>query len=259
MKVGRFLFSYFKHLVTARNTKGFGVHSPFVYQFIRFVLYEKHYFYAFTGIEALRKELKRDRRIIGIKDFGTGADRFESVGSIVKRSAKPAKYGKLLFRIAHYFKSRQVLELGTSIGLTTSYLATSSSGIQCVTFEGSPEIACVAAENFRTLGLDNITLKIGNINQTLQPCVDSLERLDLLFFDANHTSTAVLAYFETCLSKVHKNTVFILDDIHWSKDMESAWETVKKHSRVTATIDLFELGIVFFNTDLNKKHYKMRY
>lgn len=255
----RFLYSYLKHFITARNTGGFGVHSPFVYQFTRYVLYEKHYFYVFTSIEAIRKKLKKDNRMLDIKDFGTGTDRKELVKDTVSRSVKSAKYGQLLFRIVHYFKSILILELGTSLGLTTSYLAASSSKIKCVSIEGSSEIASIAQENFNNLGLTNIRLKVGNINEILISELDKMERLDMIFIDANHKSNAVLSYFETCLPKVHKDTVLVIDDIYWSKDMESAWTEIKNHPKVTATIDLFQLGIVFFNTDLHTKHYKMRY
>lgn len=255
----RFLCNYIRHFFTASNTRGFGVHSPFVYQFTIFVLYEKHYFYVFTPIETLRNKLKRDKRIVNIKDFGTGNDRQEAVKDIATRSLKSAKYGQLLFRLVHYFKATHVLELGTSLGITTSYLAASSAKVRCHTLEGCPEVAHIAQENFKALGLNNISLHVGNIDEILSPLLESTARVDFVFFDANHTFDATISYFELCAAKAHRNSVFVVDDIYWSEDMEKAWKKIMNHPRVTSTIDLFRVGIVFFNTDLYKKHYKMRY
>ena len=89
--------------------------------------------------------------------------------------------------------------------------------------------------------------------------LDQTNKLDFVFIDANHKSEAILNYFNLCLSKVHSNTVIVIDDIYWSSDMEKAWKKIKNSPQVMSTIDLFELGIVFFNPDLHKKHYKMRY
>ena len=255
----RFICRYFKHVITARNTKGFGVHSPFIYQFVRFVIYEKYYFYSFSSIENIRKKLKTDRKIIDIQDFGTGNDRRKTVSRIAKHSLKSEKYGRLFFRIINYYKFRQILELGTSLGITTSYLASSSNLINCVSLEGSSEIANVALENFKALGLNNIQVAVGNIDNTLNEVLNEINELDFVFFDANHQSQAVINYFEQCLAKVHNDTVMVFDDIHWSDDMEGAWRKIQKYNEVKSTIDLFQIGIVFFNSDLNKKHYKMRY
>jgi predicted O-methyltransferase YrrM len=260
MKSFSVIYKYISHFFLARNTRGFGVHSPFLFQFTRYVLCEKHSFYVFHSIENLRVELlKNDSVVLDVKDFGTGDDRSEAVSTIAKHSLGAAKYGQLLFRMVHYFKPQNVLELGTSLGITTSYLASSSSEINCVSLEGCPQIAKVAKENFRKLGLENIELIVGNIDSTLVDVLSKTSKLDFVFMDANHKSQAILNYFELCLTKVHADSIIVIDDINWSDDMRMAWEVVKKHPRVKSTIDLFQLGIVFFNPDLYKKHYKMRY
>lgn len=255
----RISYKYILHFLSAHNTRGFGVHSPFMFQFTRFVLCERHAYYIFEPIEILRNRLKKDNRILNIKDFGTGNDRRKTVAVIAKCSLKPAKEGQLLFRICNYLKAQYVLELGTSLGITTAYLASPSTDIKCVSLEGCPEIAQVARENFEKLELKNIEVVVGNIDITLKQVLNESTQLDFVFIDANHRSEAVLNYFEQCLCQVQKDTVLVIDDIYWSADMERAWQSVKSHPRVTSTIDLFSMGIVFFNPDLNKKHYKMRY
>ena len=253
------LYKYFKHFIAAKNTGGHGVHSPFMYQFTRYVLQENHPFYVFDSIEKLRESLKKDQRVLNITDFGTGVNRTRRVSDIAKKILKSTRESQLLFRIAHYIKAENVLELGTSLGVTALYMGSLSPRMKCVTLEGCPETASVAEENFRKLNQKNIELVVGNIDATLPKVLTSMAQLDMVFIDANHKSEAVLRYFELCLPKVHKDTIIIIDDIYWSDDMELAWQTIMNHSQVTSSIDLFHMGIVFFNTDINKNHYKMRY
>lgn len=255
----RSYFKYIYHFVTARNTRGFGVHSPFVFQFTRFVICEKNPFYNFIAIENLRNSLKKDKSKLLVTDFGTGTDNEKTVSTIAKHSLKPAKQAQLLFRICYYFKSQNVLELGTSLGITTSYLASASAEIKCVSLEGCPEIAHVASDNFEKLGLKNIEIVVGNIDDTLEHVLNDVPKLDLIFIDANHRSEAVIKYFELCLLKGHNETVFVIDDIYWSNDMEKAWSLLKVHPSVTTTIDLFCMGIIFLNKKLTKTNYIMRY
>ena len=120
------IYKYFKHFLTAKNTGGHGVHSPFMYQFTRYVLLENHPFYVFDSIERLRESLKMDRRVLTITDFGTGINRTRTVNDIAKKSIKSTRESQLLFRIAHYIKAENVLELGTSLGITTSYIGSLS-------------------------------------------------------------------------------------------------------------------------------------
>ena len=255
----RQIYKYIFHFFTARHTWGFGVHSPFLFQFTRFVLLEKNSYYAFQQIENLRSKLRNDNRILDIKDHGIGADRREAVSSVANNAIKSRKYAQLLYRMVHYFKAHNVLEFGTSLGVTTSYLASPSTGINCVSLEGSSQIAQVARENIDSLGIKNVEIVVGDIAATLSTVLTKIEKLDFVFFDANHQSQAVINYFEQCLAKVHNDTVMVFDDIHWSDDMEGAWRKIQKYNEVKSTIDLFQIGIVFFNSDLNKKHYKMRY
>lgn len=255
----RITFKFILHFLSAKNTRGFGVHSPYVFHFTKFVIYNKSAYYVFSSIEKIRSLLRKDKRVLNLTDFGTGNEQNKSIAKIVTTSLKPAKYGQLLYRLSDYIKARNVLELGTSLGITTSYLSTSSSEIKCVSLEGSPEIAAIAVENFNKLNIKNVQIVVGNIDITLLEVLNDFERLDLVFIDANHKSEAVLNYFNQCLTKIHNESILVLDDIYWSSDMEKAWETIKDHPRVKTTIDLFQLGIVFFNPDLYKKHYRMRF
>jgi len=253
------IYRYLLHCLTARNTHGFGVHSPFLFHFISFVVEEKNPYYIFSSIEKLRNNLIHDKTKIQIEDFGTGKNRTSTIETVVKKSVKPKKYGQLFFRIALHTKAQSILELGTSLGITTAYLAAASSQIRCTSMEGSKTLANLAKKIFQQLGLKNISLIEGNIDENLERVLENTPTFDLIYIDANHTSQAVTKYFEMCLEKVHAHSVILIDDIYWSPDMLKAWKFIKQHPKVTATIDLFETGIVFFDPNLYKKHYKVRY
>lgn len=257
MKELRRIYKYIQHVFTAKHSYGLRVHSPFIFNFTKYVIYEKNPYYIFPVIEKRRKVLEKDNRIIHVNDFGTGTSGKKKISDIAKMSLKPAKFSQLLFRIAKEAKANNTLELGTSLGITTAYLASANKGSKCVTMEGADEIAKIASETFHKLNISNVDIIAGDINLKLSSVIDEYDKLDFIFIDANHTSKAVLNYFNKCLEKVYDNTILVIDDIHWSKDMEYAWEEIKKNKYTTSTIDLFHLGIVFFNKELHKKHYKM--
>ncbi|WP_207492444.1 O-methyltransferase [Aridibaculum aurantiacum] len=258
------LKKYLHYYATASNSKGHGMHSPFVFQFITQLLNDKNKPVAFEKIEQLRRQLKQDDRVLQIEDFGAGSTVTKSntrkVGSIARTALKPAKYGQLMHRMVKYYSSATVVELGTSLGLTSSYLASANPATKVFTMEGSGKVAKVALENFKKLGLQNIELVQGNFDETLEPLLQRLPVIDLGFVDGNHRKEPTIRYFEMLLTKANEYSIFIFDDIHWSKEMEEAWHYIQHHSSVTLTIDLFFIGIVFFRKEqLIPQHFAIRY
>jgi predicted O-methyltransferase YrrM len=189
----------------------------------------------------------------------TRGGQIQSVSEIAKRSVKPAKYGQLLFRMVNYFQPKHVLELGTSLGITTSYLRAGNIGSAVTTVEGCPEIAAIAQKNWLYLGYENISLHIGNFDEVLPELLRKEQVIDFVFFDGNHRKTATLEYFNRCLEKVNEKSVFVFDDIYWSAEMEEAWEEIKANEKVSVTIDLFFMGIVFFRKGQAKEDFVIRY
>src|SRR3954471_19072 len=118
---------YMQYWWHASNRKGHGVHSPFVFSFITQVLNDKRFFYCYETVEIVREQLKKDDSLLTLEDFGAGS-RIHShtqrkVSAIATSSLKPKKFSRLLFRMVNYFQPATILELGTSLGMTTSYLA----------------------------------------------------------------------------------------------------------------------------------------
>lgn len=258
MKRLRQVYKYLVHLLTARNTNGFGVHSPYVYEFIQSVLKEKHPFYAFEKIEAIRKQMLADNSKIFVTDYGTGTDRERAVSEIAQHALKEPAMAQILFRIVHHHQYKNILELGTSLGISSMYMASASVGCQVITLEGCPAISALAQQNFDRLGLKHIKLINCNIDEQLSSILSTLNKLDFVFIDANHRYEPLMRYFETCLNHADEKAIFVIDDIYWSAEMEKAWKEIKEHNMVKATIDIYHMGIVFLNPMLQKRHYVVR-
>lgn len=256
-----FILSYFNYLLKARNQHG--IHSPFVYELYNNVIKDQTPFYIFQDIESIRAKLLLSNIEIEINDFGAGSTINKSnkrrISDIAKNSLKSPKYAQLLFRLVNRFKPQNVLELGTSLGISTMYLAASNSKINVTTVEGCPNISKVAQINFDKLGLKNINLINQPFEDFLPNYLKTISSLDFVFFDGNHTKEATLNYFNLCVEKTSQHTIFVFDDIYWSNGMKEAWNEIKQHPKITTTIDLFAVGIVFFNPDLSKENFVLRY
>ncbi len=219
------------------------------------------------------------------------------VSEITKNAGISRKRARLLNRLVRYLKIKNALELGTSVGLGTAAMAVGNK-VKVTSIEGCPQTAKIAAEKFRKLGLDTIELKVGKFEEILgdrkqkkyripesrlSPAgADSEERhysdssstdheqqvsedfglsahkYDLIYIDGNHQKEATLRYFKQLLPTVHNDSVMIFDDIHWSPEMEEAWEEIREHSAVKVTIDTFQWGLVFFRREQEKEHFVIR-
>lgn len=253
---------YIRYYVTAGSGRGHGIHSPFVFQFIQQVLNGKRVHPEFQSIEQLRKVYRNNSEVISVEDFGAGSRVLQSksrkVSDIARSSLKPQRYAALFYRMIEYYHPQHIVELGTSLGITTSYLALT--GKPVFTLEGAPAIANWAQHTFDTLQLKNVRLIQGDFNQRLPELLKKLDTVDWVYIDGNHRKKPTLDYFHQLLERIHDNSILIFDDIHWSKEMEQAWEEIYKHPAVTSSIDLFFIGIVFFRKEfLMKQHYTIRY
>ena len=241
----------------------YDIHPPFLFDLITHVFEDKKQYPDYKKIETLRKELLKNKKKIAVKDYGAGSavDKGEqrAISKITKYSSKPLKYGRLLYRLTNYFKPDTILELGTSLGLSSAYMALGNPESGIITMEGCPNISGIAEDNFKNLNLKNIKLITGNFDDNLQDVLNSVLQLDFVFIDGNHRKDPTIRYFELCLTKAVNNSVLIFDDIHWSKGMEAAWKYIKNHSSVTLTIDAFFLGFVFLNKDLSKQDFILKF
>jgi predicted O-methyltransferase YrrM len=251
-------------MLTASNGSGHGTHSPFVFNFIKEVLKDDRAFYAYTPIEAQRQALLKDERLLTIEDFGAGSrvmkQKQRTVASIAASSLKPKKFSQLLFRMIDHYQPKTIVEIGSSLGITTSYLAAAKTDAQVFTMEGASSVATIAKESFNHLQLNNIELIEGNFDNTLLPLLERIASVDFAFVDGNHRYEPTMRYFNQLLAHCQDKSILILDDIHWSKEMDQAWDEVKAHPAVTLTIDLFFIGIVLISKDFKTpQHFAIRF
>lgn len=257
------VFRFLRHRIKA-NSK-FGLHSPFVYRIYSDILNDKTRFDELKPIERLRSRLLRDQGYIKMSDLGAGAGdipwchRIVPVKRVVRRSCVQPAYGRFLFRMARSFKPSVMVELGTSLGMSAAYLATGNPNGEVTTIEGCQETAAAARRNFEHLALTNIRQLTGSFDDVLPGLLQKLGKVDLVFIDGNHRKNPSLQYFYQCLQHIHDDSVIILDDIHWSGEMEKAWKEIQDHPLVTVTIDLFRMGLVFFNKGLSKEDFVLNF
>lgn len=254
------IINFVKYFLSAKTAHG--VHSPFAFNFVRNVLENKQTYYAFEDIESIRAKLLLSNLEIQVTDLGAGSKKNKNskrkIADIARYSAKRKKYGQLLFKIVHEYKCKNILELGTSLGISAMYLASVSKQNNIITVEGCPNISKVAEINFSKLNFKNICLIVGNFDDVL-PNILKKNKFNLIFIDGNHKGEALLKYTEMCLPYLTENALIIADDINWSKDMNDAWKKITAKNEITLSIDLFEMGICFTNKSLSKEHFILRY
>ena len=249
---------YIKFLL--KSTNHHGVHSPFVYDLITKCFYDKSSYEAYSLILNYKKELLKNNTKISVTDLGAGSHVLKqnkrSVSKMTKNAGSTDKRAKLLYRFTNYFKPENVLELGASLGVATQTLNLGNPDANITTVEGCPNISEFTKVNFQKHNLENINLITGNFDDVTKNLKSN--NYDLIFFDGNHQKEATLQYFEILLETANNNSVFIFDDIYWSKNMTEAWKTIKQHPKVTVTIDTFFWGFVFFRKEQVKEHFVVR-
>lgn len=252
--------SYLKFLKNSTNQHG--VHSPFVYNLVTKCFYDRKKKSEYAILKNYRNSLLEKKNFIEVTDFGAGSKVFTSnkrqISKIAKTAGISLKRAQLLYRVVNYFQPSTILEIGTSLGLATSALSLGNPKAQITTLEGCSQTIKQAQEQLQKNNFNTIKFINTEFSKYLKAHHSSPITHHLIYFDGNHSKKATLEYFELLLPTVTNETVWIFDDIHWSKDMEEAWEVIKNHSKVTVTIDTFQWGFVFFRAEQEKEHFTIR-
>ena len=256
--------SYVKFLWQSKNEHG--VHSPFVFNLVTKCLYDKRQYSEYARLNTHRNLLLKNKSTIDVTDFGVGSKVFTSnnraINQIAKTAGISAKRAELLFRITSYFQPTTILEIGTSLGLATSALALGNPKAKITTLEGCPNTLATANDNFQNSKFQIPNSNVEFVNTEFYSYLKNFQlptsNFQLIFFDGNHSKAATLDYFDLLVPTVTNDTLWIFDDIHWSADMEAAWEIIKNHPKVTVTVDTFQWGLVFFRAEQEKEHFTIR-
>lgn len=252
-----------KYSFHARHRKGHGIHSPFLFDFITSVLQDRKWYNAYGITDNYRKTLLKNRSQIAVTDYGSGSRighaRARSVAEIARRCAVNRKFGRLLYRIVQHYRPERIIELGTSLGISTYYLACGNTDVSVITIEADPALAANVSENLRLHQVANVQLINDTFDHALPALLPESPGKTLVFIDGNHSLSSTLKYTDFFLSRLPEGSLIVLDDINWSEGMRQAWKEIRQHKKSTIAVDLFRMGIVFITDNFFKENYTIRF
>lgn len=243
------VFSYLSYWLNAVDEHS--LHSPFFFDFYTRVVKGKSP--SHPAAEKLRVKLLNDKRTIDIDDPGSKKSGRRNIRDIAQTSLSRSQYSALYSRIISKYECKNVLELGTSLGINALYLG-SDPAVKVTTIEGSKAISEISQLTFDFAKAKNIRLIEEFIDDSLPKLLETARKIDFVFIDANHTYEATVGYFNLLLKAIHHKSVVVIDDIHYSSEMERAWNEIKANPLVHSSADLYRCGILFFDPSLNKQH-----
>ncbi len=247
-------FIFYRRAVTI-----YDIHSPFVFQLVKAMLEDRRRFYVFSDLTGLREHIKYNHNLVPQSQFGAGSQIITkkeiSIAELGRKVAVDEKNGQLLFRLVNFLKPKHLLELGTSLGLSTLYQAAAALNSEIITIEGSPAIAQVAQQHIEGLGYQNIKVLNGSFASQLPQVLSDFPTLDYVYLDGDHSYAPTLSYFEQCLPQLHDQSVFVVADIYWSDDMLRAWKVLQNHPAVSLSVDFYDFGILFFRKENQEKEH----
>jgi predicted O-methyltransferase YrrM len=247
----------------SRHKLGHGIHSPFVFDLVSRVFRNKIATDIVFNIEKIRRNLIADRRLIEVNDLGVGSKRMKTdlrkVSDIARFSSVPKKYGILLSNMSAAFGNSLIIEFGTSFGISTMYMAAGCPDASVITMEGCKVVSEIASANFIKAGLTNIKLMSGSFDKLIPVIKNQRKSPGLVFIDGDHRKEAVVRYFNQVADISDNKTVIIIDDINYSREMSDAWGEIKNNEKVSITIDLLRMGLIFFREGLTHFDYVIRY
>jgi len=255
--------AYIRHRLSVQSK--YSLHSPFIYTFWAEVLKDYKRYPAYEIVENIRKELLKDDRIIHKVDFGTGQTGRPQdgvtikVNKIARNSLVSVGKGQFLYKLVKHYKPSCILELGTSLGMSSLYMSEAAPGARIITIEGCPETSAIARSNIEKAGKNNISVITGSFDEKLQEALRLMPNPDLVFIDGNHRKEPTVKYFEECLPHLHAGSVVVMDDIHWSAGMEEAWKLIIAKPEVKVSVDLYHMGVVYFREELSKEDFVLRF
>ena len=246
-----FVLDYVQHRLEAKNRHG--VHSPFVYRLIDEVIYDLHAKSDYPNLKHFCQILRYDDRSILVHDQST------SVKVFVKNKCKSLRSAQLIYRLANYFSPNQVIELGTSMGIDTAYVAKSAPQARIISMDQDVDTAAFTSENLAKQAIKNVQILTGDLSQVFPDVLAELQSLDFVLINRGHDKEAMINYLNQCVPKLKETSVVVVDAIYRDKEMNEFWQQMKIHPQITVTIDLFQMGLAFVRPQQAEEHFKIRF
>jgi len=233
------------------------IHSPYFYDLYTKTVAKQNRT-DIPKLQELRATLLDNETDLSIDDLGSGGKKnphvIKTIADIALNSLSPAQVALFYLDLLNHSQSKRVIELGTSLGVTSLYLAQKKDAM-IYTFEGSHAVANAAITNFEWAEQKNIELIEGNIDSTLHRFLEQTKKVDFALIDANHLYGPTMRYYQQLTKRLTPKSIIIIDDIHRSTEMEKAWQEIKTDVFVYGSVDLYRCGILLFDPTLNKQHF----
>lgn len=255
------IFRFLRHLWTSKRWNAF--HSPYLFSLFQYACDEKVTFSLFKQIELYRNTFLSSAKQVTRTDKGAGSKRTTSnqlpLQKIARSSLSNPFQCRFMSRLVQYSRARTVVELGTSLGISTAYLAAGMSEGNVYSVEGDPILSNHAQQMLKELNLPHIHLINDTFENFITSLPDEISGIDILFIDGDHRKDRLLKYYNGLLPKLHAGSIVIVDDIHWSPDMEEGWKEISAQKEISQSVDCFYFGLLFFDQIfLAKEHHKVR-
>lgn len=254
------LLSYLKYFTAAKGVHG--IHSPFVFKLYNEVIDNSDKF-SFEGIaEQYRRRLLSDISTIAVIDFGAGSrvlgKKNRRISDIAAVSAKPPHQAQMLARLALFLQPDNILEMGTSLGVSTVYLSLACPASCITTIEGSESVQHRAEREMQALGLGNVRSVCAVFKDFLRGKGDMLSTCGLVILDGHHQCEATVEYFEEIFPQLPQGACMVIEDIRWSGDMAKAWKKIIKESTPKVVVDLGQVGYLFKRDGQASQYFALR-
>jgi predicted O-methyltransferase YrrM len=244
-----------------KATTHYSVHSPHIFEFILDVMDTKKEYYVYKKLEFERRILLTSHEEIPLTDHGAGSktanNKSKKISTLARTVVSRKEKCRLLFNLINKYRPHNVIELGTSLGMSTMYMAAANASTQIYTIEADPQVYKIARTLFIRNECKNINALLGTFESKLPEVMNAIDSVGAAYIDGHHSYEATMHHFHTLCTKATEETIMIFDDIYWSPSMTQAWEEIKADARVTYSIDTFDFGIAFFNPIMEKQHFTL--
>jgi caffeoyl-CoA O-methyltransferase len=130
-----------------------------------------------------------------------------------------AAEGSFLHILARSIRAERILELGTAIGYSGTWLARAMpDGGELVTVEHNPETAAIARKNLEKTGVaSKVKILVGNAQEIVK---DLRGPFDFIFNDIDKVGYP--AVLEPCIERLRVGGLLVTDNVLWGGDVARA-------------------------------------
>ncbi len=221
------------------------VDSPLVYQLCLDIQSAHDAKTQFKKIEDKRAQLLMDNTLINVQSLGSQSkvnrSEIRSIRQIALSSVSPRNKCELLYGLVKTTKAKTVLELGTSLAISTAYVAAVDRVDYIKSVEDSSKIH---SYNENLAHNSKINMIQSDFQSYIENELNNKAKYDCIVLDGRHDEIATISYVNQLINLLNPNGIIIVDDIYWSNGLMNAWKTLRNDYRYNLKIDLFYYGVL---------------